>query len=170
MPSTNPAVSRLIRQLDLKPHPEGGHYRETYRCAEQVARPGSGSRRSACTAIYYLLSGTAYSAWHRIDSDELWHFHLGCPLTVYCLSEGEGLVVHRLGNALEEDGAVFQAVVPAGSWFAAERMDARGYSLVGCTVAPGFEFSAFELARADDLRRQYPAHDALIRRLCAPER
>lgn len=165
MPSANSAVNRLIRQFDLRPHPEGGYYRETYRCEERVQRLQSGRERSASTAIYYLLSGNAYSAWHRIRSDELWHFYAGCPLNIHVLDDAGQLRTLRLGNALEEPDTVFQAVVPARCWFAAERIDRQSYSFVGCTVAPGFEFSEFDLADTAQLQMQYPQHTKLIGRL-----
>lgn len=181
---------RLIEQLGLLPHPEGGYYRETYRSAEQVARQPDGIRRSASTAIYYLLSDDAYSAWHRIRSDELWHFYAGDALDVHSIdlrspsvrggaidamsghidrSDSGRVVTQRLGNALTDAGTTFQALVAAGDWFAAERVPGpHGFSLVGCTVAPGFTFSDFELADAacvDALNQAHPSHRALIRRL-----
>lgn len=165
MSSTNVA-QRLIQQFDLQAHPEGGFFRETYRCAETVVRANQ-VERSACTAIYYLLCDDAYSAWHRIGSDEIWHFHAGCTLDVHVLRDGGGLTTHRLGNPVEQPGTVFQAVVPAGCWFAAERVDPdpAAYTLAGCTVAPGFEFSEFELADPVRLLATHPEHAALIRRL-----
>jgi len=158
------SAAALIRRLDLLPHPEGGYYRETYRAADAVTR-GDGARRSASTAIYYLLCDGAWSTWHRIQSDELWHFHAGGVLLVHVLAPDRGYVCLRLGHALEDPDAAFQAVVPAGSWFAAELADPAGYALAGCTVAPGFEFSEFELADAADLQRLYPAQAGLIARL-----
>ena len=159
----------LIRRFALQPHPEGGYYRETYRARQRVSRePGlNGGDRSyaASTAIYYLLCDGAHSAWHRIRSDEVWHFYAGAALNVYVLNEDGSLTVHRLGNALDDADAVFQVVVEAGTWFAAECADPATYALVGCTVAPGFEFSEFELADADALVARYPAHRASIVRL-----
>lgn len=156
----------LIAELGLIPHPEGGFYRETYRDAARVARLADGAERSASTAIYYLLCDDAFSAWHRIRSDEGWFFHAGDGLNVHVLTPDGALVTHRLGNPLAQPGAVFQAVVPAGCWFAAERVPgAAGYALVGCTVAPGFEFSEFELADVAQLLSSHPDHAALIRRL-----
>jgi uncharacterized protein len=157
--------NRLINQLGLIPHPEGGFFRETYRCDETILRSGSGLQRSASTAIYYLLCDGAYSVWHRIRSDEVWHFYAGNPLEVHVLEPGGRRITHRLGNALEDSDAVFQAVVRAGCWFAAECVDAQGYALAGCTVAPGFEFSDFELAETDALLADYPGEAALIERL-----
>lgn len=187
-------AQRLIRQFGLEPHPEGGHYRETYRSPMRV--DVAAGRRAASTAIYYLLERGDHSAWHRIASDELWHFHAGSALHVHVLDGHGGLTTHRLGDPLREPGCDFQAVVPAGRWFAAELAVDAGlapafphdgpgrtgtaadasdggaldaFAFVGCTVAPGFEFSEFELADPEALVRQYPAHADLIRRL-APGR
>ncbi|OWT66245.1 cupin domain-containing protein [Candidimonas nitroreducens] len=160
-------ATELIRRLGLQPHPEGGHYRETYRGAQQVLRTPQGPARSAGTAIYYLLHDQAYSAWHRIASDEIWHFYAGGTLLVHVLQEGAAIPIHthRLGDALRDPAAAYQAVVPAGSWFGAELAEPDGYALVGCTVAPGFEFSEFELADTDALLAGHPGHGDLIRRL-----
>jgi len=166
MSDSHAARDELIHRFDLKPHPEGGFFSETYRSAEHVSRAGgSAETRSASTAIYYLLCDGAHSAWHRIKSDEVWHFYAGEPLHVHVLDESGALVTHRLGNALTHRGTVFQAVVPAGLWFAAECADPAAFALVGCTVAPGFEFSEFELADVDALKAQYPQHAAHIERL-----
>jgi predicted cupin superfamily sugar epimerase len=165
------AKRRLIERFELIPHPEGGHYRETHRDAARVVRSAGGASLSASTCIYYMLCDDAYSAWHRIRSDEVWHFYAGDPLDVHVLDAEGRLVTHRLGDALARDDAVFQAVVPAGCWFAAERpalagdAAAAGFALVGCTVAPGFEFSEFELADPDRLAALHPGHAPLIRRL-----
>ena len=164
-----PAALRLIARLGLEPHPEGGFYCETYRSEELVQRGRIDVRaveRAAATAIYYLLADDAYSAWHRIQSDELWHFHAGDSLNVHVL-EADGTVrTHQLGHTADDAMAVYQAVVPAGRWFGAERVPGEhGYALVGCTVAPGFEFSEFELADGGALLARYSAHGDLIRRL-----
>ncbi|MFM0397129.1 cupin domain-containing protein [Paraburkholderia phytofirmans] len=169
MPDSHAVKDELIRRLDLKPHPEGGFFSETYRSVERVIRDkddsGAAETRSASTAIYYLLCDGAHSAWHRIKSDEVWHFYAGEPLNVHVLDEMGALVTHKLGNALTHADAVFQAMVPAGLWFAAECADLATFALVGCTVAPGFEFSEFELADIGALKVQYPRHVALIERL-----
>ncbi|CAB3703669.1 putative cupin superfamily sugar epimerase [Burkholderia sp. OAS925] len=170
MPDSDAARDELIRRFDLKPHPEGGFFSETYRSAERVSRndgaaDGTTETRSASTAIYYLLCDGAHSAWHRIKSDEVWHFYAGEPLNVHVLDAAGKLVTHKLGNALIHRDAVFQAVVPAGLWFAAECADPASFALVGCTVAPGFEFSEFELADVDALKSRYPQHAAFIERL-----
>ncbi|MBF6616025.1 MAG: cupin domain-containing protein [Candidimonas sp.] len=168
--STPDDVQRLIRQFDLIPHPEGGHYVETYRSAESIIRGPSNTPRSASTAIYYLLSAGAYSAWHRIASDEMWHFYCGHPLLVHVIGADGALTTHRLGNPLLSDDAQFQVLVPAHAWFSAELVDPQHYAFVGCTVAPGFEFAEFELGVEDAMHAQYPQHGDLIRRLVSRHR
>ncbi|WP_250526788.1 cupin domain-containing protein [Caballeronia sp. GAWG2-1] len=155
----------LIDRLELEPHPEGGYFRETYRANSGVTRKGEDDFRSASTAIYFLLCDGAYSAWHRIRSDEVWHFYAGDSIDVHVLHSNGKLTTHRLGNALEDPQAAFQAVVNAGDWFAAECHEPGGAALVGCTVAPGFEFSEFELAAPGALGARYPRHRQLIERL-----
>ena len=166
MSTSHAAKDELIRRFDLKPHPEGGFFSETYRSVDSVRRDdGSTQTRSASTAIYYLLCDGAHSAWHRIKSDEVWHFYAGEPLNVHVLDEAGRLITHTLGNALTHSDAVFQAVVPAGLWFAAECADPATLALVGCTVAPGFEFSEFELADVEALKARHPQHAVFIERL-----
>lgn len=159
------ASDHLIALLSLTPHPEGGHFKETYRSDHRVTRTDDRVDRSASTAIYYLLRGTERSAWHRIRSDEMWHFYDGGPLRIYVLEPGGKLRVVRLGHPLRHDGAAFQALVPGGLWFAAECEAPDSHSLVGCTVAPGFEFDEFEMADASLLEQAWPEHAALIARL-----
>ena len=159
----------VIRLLNLQPHPvEGGYFRETYRSAAILpasALPAHAAERSISTAIYYLLCDCAYSTWHRIRSDEVWHFYAGDPLEVWVLDERDGLTIHRLGNALMHPGTVFQAVVPAGRWFGARCASSGHIALVGCTVAPGFEFAEFELADAAALSAAFPEYAEYVARL-----
>jgi uncharacterized protein len=165
MAHANVAVEELIRRFGLEPHPEGGYYSETYRADKFVQREGASATegtRAASTAIYFLLADGAYSAWHRIRSDELWHFYAGSPIEIHSIDERGVLSTRKLGHALDHAGTVFQAVVPAGHWFAARCCDPSTYALVGCTVAPGFEFDEFELGDADALSEKYPLHRALI--------
>jgi predicted cupin superfamily sugar epimerase len=171
MTNANHAVEELIRRFGLVAHPEGGYYSETYRDDSLVRRdgaPDSEGTRAASTAIYFLLADGAYSAWHRIRSDELWHFYAGSPVEIHSLDERGVLSTRKLGHALEHPGTVFQAVVPAGHWFAARCCDPSTYALVGCTVAPGFEFSEFEIADVEALAAQFPPHRALIELLGKP--
>jgi predicted cupin superfamily sugar epimerase len=132
-----PSAADVIARLGLKPHPEGGHYRETFR----DPRPGDGGRATS-TAIYFLLARGERSHWHRIDAAEIWHHYAGSALTLR-IAEGRTARAVRLGPDIA-GGEEPQAVVPAGAWQAAE-CDGD-WALVGCTVAPGFDFAAFELA------------------------
>jgi len=131
----------VIRLLDLKPHPEGGHFRETFRDSHAV------NRRAASTAIYFLLARGERSRWHRVDAAELWHYYAGASLVLEIAATEAGPVERlTLGGDLAK-GERPQGIVPAHRWQAAE---SRGdWTLVGCTVAPGFEFAAFEMAPPD---------------------
>ena len=165
---TEPTAEELVSLLDLTRHPEGGWYRESYRSGEVIPAGALPERfagdRSYCTSIYFLLERGDRSALHRIKSDELWHFHAGTALTVQIITpKGEHLQM-KLGRDLAA-GESFQGMVPAGCWFGAEVSGAGDYCLVGCTVAPGFDFADFEMAGRDDLLRQYPAHAEMIRRM-----
>lgn len=132
-------AAEVIRLLELKPHPEGGHFRETFRDAHTV-RDG----RAASTAIYFLLARGERSHWHRIDAAEVWHWHAGAPLALALATGDDGPVTHITLGADLAAGERPQAIVPAGAWQSAE---SRGdWTLVGCTVSPGFDFSRFELA------------------------
>jgi uncharacterized protein len=132
-------AAEIIRLLDLKPHPEGGHYRETFRDERMV------DGRSASTAIYFLLARGERSHWHRIDAVEVWHYYAGAPLALSIADTG-GTTIIRLGPDLAA-GERPQTAVPAGAWQAAESLGA--WTLAGCTVAPGFDFTGFELAPKD---------------------
>jgi uncharacterized protein len=130
-------AAEIIARLELKPHPEGGHYRETFR---DVGVDAGGRARS--TAIYFLLARGERSHWHRVDAVEVWHYYAGSALTLQ-IADDNGRRDTRLGPDLAA-GEVPQAVVPAHAWQAAE--STGDWTLVGCTVAPGFEFAGFELA------------------------
>jgi predicted cupin superfamily sugar epimerase len=134
-------AAEVVRLLGLAPHPEGGHYRESFRDPRSVE-----GGRAASTAIYFLLARGERSHWHRIDAAEVWHFHAGAPLLLETAASKEAEVTRvTLGSNLTA-GEQPQAVVPAGAWQAAESLGA--WTLVGCTVAPGFAFERFELAPA----------------------
>ncbi|GBD50826.1 cupin domain-containing protein [Methylopila sp. Yamaguchi] len=135
------SASEVVRLLGLRPHPEGGHYRETFR---DPATDAAGRSRS--TAIYFLLGLDEVSAWHRVDAVEVWHFYAGAPLALTLSADGHDAQAHRLGLNVAA-GEAPQVVVPAGWWQAAESLGA--WTLVGCTVAPGFDFAGFELAPPD---------------------
>lgn len=157
-----------IEKLGLLPHPEGGYFRETYRSSENLSADNLPScysgDRSFSTAIYFLLKGDHPSLFHRLRSDEIWHFHTGSPVTIYIIdAEGE-LVQLRLGNDPDR-GETFQGLIPAGCWFGAEVEDPGGYVLVGCTVAPGFDFADFEMGNREGLLARYLEHRQIIERL-----
>jgi predicted cupin superfamily sugar epimerase len=152
-------VARWVEVLGLAPHPEGGFYRETYRCEARVGD------RSASTAIYFLVTRGSFSALHRIRSDELWHFHAGDALEVVTIDDDGARRDLHLGLALDR-GERPQHVVPAGHWFGARlRSPTSSYALVSCTVAPGFDFADFELADRAALVASFPAHAPLIHAL-----
>ena len=130
----------VITLLELKPHPEGGHFRETFRDERQHAG------RAASTGIYFLLAAGEASRWHRIDAAEVWHFYAGAPLRLTLSADGRAMREERLGADIAA-GERPQAVVPARWWQAARSLGA--WTLVGCTVAPGFVFETFEMAPPD---------------------
>lgn len=147
-----------VNRLALQPHPEGGFYRETYRSSETIPSNGLPSRfegqRNFSTAIYYLLRAQDRSIFHRIKSDELWHFYAGDALAVYAIIDGN-LTTFRLGPNPEE-GDTLQILIPANTWFGAKVLNPGVFTLAGCTVSPGFDFADFETADRTALLRQYP--------------
>lgn len=162
-------VDEIVTALALAPHPEGGFYRETYRAGLTLPAAAleatHGGARSASTAIYFLVPRSAFSALHRIASDEAWHFYGGAPLEIVEITPEGDLRSTVLGSDLS-CGERPQHVVPAGAWFGSRVLagsEARGdHALVGCTVAPGFDFADFELADRASLSARFPAHRALI--------
>lgn len=149
--------------LKLHPHPEGGYYREIFRSRQPVLRNPPNGVKQACTSIHYLLEGNDFSGFHRIASDELWYFHKGSPLHIHTIDEQGTLVTHELSDG--PTGSL-SAIVDAGLWFAAEIPSATGFTLVSCAVAPGFDFSEFEMAKKQHMLAQYPQHEVIINRLC----
>lgn len=162
------AWRELVSALRLTPHPEGGYYREVFRSARAVAY--GGGQRAAATSIYYLLADGAYSAWHRIDADEVWYFHAGTELRLHVLSDEGELTTHRLGNPMAHPDTVLQAAVPAQCWFAAELADPRSFALLGCCVAPGFDFAGFQLATRTDMACAMKRHGRWVGGLLADAR
>lgn len=156
----DPDLAALLARLDLRPHPEGGWFRETFRDARTVTADGFDGPRSASTAIYYVLAAGHFSALHRIRSDEVWHHYAGDDLEVTVLSADGALRTLLVGHRAA--GAAPQAVVPAGEWFGSRVATGGRWALVGCTVAPGFEFGDFELADRAALTAQFPAHADVI--------
>ena len=184
----NVSAKYWIEKLRLEPHPEGGYFRQTYKSellmaptnsravARIATRVEQAASRAASTAIYFLLEGDNFSAFHRLRSDEMWHFYAGSPLLVHVIDAAGEYSSVLLGNDPDAH-QVFQAVVKAGCWFASEvarnphffqnRGEVRhpSWALAGCTVAPGFEFEDLELAKREELARRFPRHRELIGRL-----
>jgi uncharacterized protein len=134
-------ASELTSELHLQPHPEGGYFRETFRSSHKVQPLDERSARSALTTIYYLLIKGQHSRWHRAASDEVWHFYEGDPLEVYWIDDRD--VVHQEMLATRSSNAQPMCVIPARCWQAARPLGE--YSLVGCTVGPGFDFQDLEM-------------------------
>lgn len=162
------SAQRWIEALQLRPHPEGGNYRETYRAAEVISAsslpPRFGGDRTFSTAIYFLLTGDEFSAFHRIKQDEVFHFYDGCAATLHVIHPSGDYSTLKLGRNLDR-GEVPQAVVRAGCFFGVSLDDPASFALLGCTVAPGFDFADFELPGRAELCRQYPQHREVIERL-----
>ena len=157
-----------INHLELEEHPEGGYFRETHRSIESVpadALPGRyGGARRMSTSIYFLIKGDRPSRFHRLKSEEIWHFYTGAAVTIHIINAAGTLSHLRLGPDPER-GQVFQGIIHAGYWFAAEVDDPDGYALIGCTVAPGFEFDDFEMGDRATLIAAYPDHKDVVSRL-----
>lgn len=158
----------IIRTLQLEPHPEGGFFRETYRSAETLPAPALPARyagpRAVGTSIYFLLTGDTFSSFHRLRSDEIWHYHLGDAVQVTMLHADGRRTDAVVGSNLAA-GEQLQLVIPAGTWFGARVTRSDGFVLVGCTVSPGFDFADFELARRDDVLAAFPHHHDIIHQL-----
>ena len=158
----------FISHLQLQPHPEGGFFKETYRAEETITEEALPERfsgkRNFCTSIYYLLRHGEHSLFHRIKSDECWHFYAGETLLIHIIEPAGKYYCIKLGSNIYV-GETFQFVVPAMAWFAAEPAVESSYSLVGCTVAPGFDFADFEIADKTNLLGTFPQYKEVISRL-----
>lgn len=160
-----PEAIELIRLLEMKPHPEGGYFRETYRSPEIIRKEALPDRflgdRNFSTSILFLLSYPDFSCLHSIQTDETWHFYQGDPLKIVSFNK-DGIVEEAiLGNRLEK-GEIPQLVIPHGRWFGAALAAKRGYALVGCTVSPGFDFEDINFGKRDKLLKQFPHLDDII--------
>jgi predicted cupin superfamily sugar epimerase len=157
-------VIDYVKHLGLLPHPEGGYYKELYRSAESFVPQGFDGPRAYCTAIYFLIEKDNFSALHRIKSDETWHFYAGDALEVMEIDSQGNLKATLVGPELAA-GEVFQYTVAAGNWFGSRVKSGGGFSLVGCTVSPGFDFNDCEMAEREALTRDFPQHADLIREM-----
>ena len=161
----HPTVQQLIQTLELQPHPEGGYYKETYRSEgrishENLTQAYSGTRNYS-TCIYFLLVSGSFSAFHKIHQDEIWHFYTGSAVELHTIDVAGNHERHVIGTDFSNQETP-QLVVPGGVWFASKVIATEGYALVGCTVAPGFDFADFELASRQELIRQFPQHQTLV--------
>jgi len=159
----------LIQLYQLQPHPEGGWYKETYRSTELITANALPARftsdRNFSTAIYFLLEQGNFSAFHKIKSDECWHFYSGQTLLIYVIDPAGSLEIISLGSDPGK-GEMFQYTVPANYWFASKPAPGSSFSFVGCTVSPGFDFADFEMATEKSLLNSYPQHAEVIKELC----
>ncbi|OIQ21027.1 MAG: hypothetical protein BM557_04505 [Flavobacterium sp. MedPE-SWcel] len=158
-------IEKIIKKLDLKPHPEGGYFKETYRSEGEISNDSLDSKykgnRNYSTCIYFLLTSKTFSAFHKINQDEIWHFYDGSTIHLHIISEAGEHSEHFIGRDLP-NGEVPQLVVPGNSWFAAKIINKNDYSLVGCTVAPGFDFNDFVLPSRKELLNKFPQHQSII--------
>lgn len=162
----NEKAKHYIQKLQLKKHPEGGYFKEIYRGGEMtlIDPPDRRLKRNYSTSIYFLLEGKQVSKFHRLKSDEIWHFYDGSPIKIYIIDEKGKLSENILGKRMNDE-AVFQTVIRKNNWFAAELINKKTFSLVGCTVSPGFDFSDFEFGDREQLSNQFPKLKELIERL-----
>jgi predicted cupin superfamily sugar epimerase len=161
-------ATQLIDHFSLTPHPEGGYYKETYRSSEEIHEECLPLRfdgeRFFSTGILFLLRGLDFSAFHRIKSDEMWHFYDGTSLNIYVIDPQGNFELITLGKNFHY-GETYQAVVRAGYWFAAEPADPEGFCFVGCSVAPGFDFRDLDIGKRESLISEFPQHAAIIKKL-----
>ncbi|WP_406683390.1 cupin domain-containing protein [Seonamhaeicola sp. MEBiC1930] len=161
-------AENIAKTLNMQPHPEGGFYKETYRSkgliSENDLDDDISGKRNFSTGIYFLLTSNTFSAFHRIKQDEMWHFYKGSPLKLHIITDKEEYSSVIIGNNIEA-GEVPQFTVNARDWFASEVVKPNDYSLVGCTVSPGFDFKDFELPEREFLISKFPQHSKIITKL-----
>jgi hypothetical protein len=159
----NQSASYWIKHLNLQPHPEGGYYSEVFRSEQQLLRLGAHEQKQACTSIYYLLEGDDYSGFHRLASDEIWYFHKGVPLHIHVIDQQGVHIALELSDTISGSLSI---AIRAGLWFASEIPSGNGFTLVSCAVAPGFDFSEFEMAEKQKLTALFPQHSNLLNKFC----
>lgn len=164
----HPDANNYIEKLELNPHPEGGYYKSTFQSTESISNSEITStmngKRNLYTSIYFLLTSKNVSHFHRLKSDELWYYHAGSSLTIHMIKENGDYEEIKLGLNVNE-GEIPQALVPKNVIFGSSVMEEDTFSLVGCMVAPGFDFEDFELFTQKELLADYPDHAKVIRRL-----
>ena len=158
----------IIKKLNLKEHPEGGYFSETYRSTVSIPNKILGEdyigNRTCSTCIYFMLTSEKFSAFHKINQDEIWHYYKGAPLKLHIISSDGDYSFVMIGNDFDK-GEVPQYVVKGGDWFAAEVLEKNSYTLVGCTVSPGFDFADFVLPKREELIQLFPKHSKIMSQL-----
>ena len=161
-------AQNIIQHFHLQEHPEGGYFKETYRSKGVIPNreldPQFQGDRNYATGIYFLLTSEKFSAFHKINQDEMWHFYKGTTLKLHTITKNGDYSFVLIGNDLEK-GEVPQHTVQGGDWFAAEVVDVNSYAFVGCTVAPGFDFADFVLPKSKELMELFPQHREVIEKL-----
>ena len=161
-------VAEIIKELDLKPHPDGGYFKETYRSKGEINEDSLhfnyNGKRSFATCIYFLLTSDTFSAFHKIKQDEIWHFYEGSPISLHTISEKGNHSEFIIGRDFNK-GQTPQLLVSGGYLFGARVINKNDYALVGCTVSPGFDFSDFELPSRKELIFKFPQHQEIITEL-----
>lgn len=163
----NPKAEKIIKTLSLEKHPEGGYFKEIFRSDEFLNKDlpkRYQGMHTMYTSIYFLLSENDFSAFHVLKSDEIWHFYDGTTLDLHIINIDGVLKTISLGKEIEK-GENYIFLIKAGEYFAAEVKDKKSYSLVGCTVSPGFEYEDFELCKRESLTKKFPQHNDIINRL-----
>lgn len=173
-------MKNWVELLKLKRHVEGGYFGVFYKSSDKIVtrderyhdddfedhHAKKETERHAGSSIYFLLEKEDFSAWHRLNSDEIWHYYDGgSPIDIYIIDKNGTLITQTLGNPILTENASFQVVINAGDWFAAEVRDKSSFALMGCTVSPGFEYCDFTLADRNMLSSQYPEHTTIINKL-----
>jgi len=162
-------AEQYIQHLNLQPHPEGGFYKQNYTSSEFIPSTALPQRfrgkRPFSTAIYYLLQRGDFSTFHKIKSDECWHFYGGSTLHIHMIEKKGNYIFIKLGNRIT-DNELIQCIVPSGTWFAVEPAPNTDFALTGCTVAPGFDFEDFQIGDKATLLQLFPMHSIIIERLC----
>lgn len=162
----NTKAKYYIEKLQLQPHPEGGYFKEVYRSGEIIEAEHLPIRyrgqRAFSTSIYFMLEGTQKSLFHKLKSDEIWHYYDGSSVKIHLIDIDGNLSEKILGNDLNSDEQ-FQVIILKGNWFAAEIIDKKSFAFFGCTVSPGFDFNDFDLAESKILIEKFPKHASLIK-------
>ena len=161
-------AQNIIKQLNLQEHPEGGYFKETYRSKKTIPNSSLGDKyvgdRNHSTGIYFLLTSEKFSAFHKINQDEMWHYYKGASLKLHIISSDGDYSFVMIGNNFDK-GEIPQFTVEGGDWFSAEVLEEEAYTLVGCTVAPGFDFADFVLPKREELIKLFPQHEGIITKL-----